>query len=1501
MSSSAASSAGPNVKTPPSCISVSTSTHNISFTGELQQSVIDLASAGFGGGLQHALKFSNLLLQGDQPVSKDYGNGYNWLIPNLPHLIDGSDGEGSYIAAVFDSIKAFWFDSNSPYAPRYGAKHKLTYAYDNDVQEHIYTLTDPDGRKQQFYKLDSNNHPAGAFFRAFLPGGQTITTTYDDTLLTELEQTDGQTTESLQYAYDELNGADVIASVTLVRGGTNLRRVVYAYYESDVDYKGSVGDLKSATRQDYVNGEWVTRDVRHYRYYTQGEENGFKHAMKYVLGPRAYQRMEDDGYNDPTSATNAQVADYANNYFEYDANQRADKAEVAGGTRIYLFGYTTNPSGNYTDGYNNWKMKTVEDRPDGSELTVYTNYLGQPLLKKLAEASPGTDDWIEYFKYDDDGRQIEHWTPAAVDGYVDNGGANNDALVVTSTGGGLTRLAEYYTSTTATSTTAGGAEGYVRYQKIRQGDSCTPTKISETKYFSRTSGGATIYPVAEQIVFQSESGAGDPVTTSYSYQWSTFRATQRTTTLPAVSTRKNGLGTSATRVEVFDVYGNLTSFTDERGKITAHIYDATTAVCTQTTQDSGGLGLVSNFQGDSQSRVKRSLGPAHSINGVSVRSAVWTVYDDEHHQVRSARGYQTVSTEAFTLISPVTIAKLDHDGRTLEKITATWSSTLAAFLAADYDDFAQTTFIRWTTNQYNDVGQQTSTRVYHNIPASGAGASGTNYAQTSFDYDSMGRQDEQTAPGGTITSTTFDCRNNPTEVRVGTGAGNMVLVTELEYEGSGGSCSCSGGLEGGLLSTLTQRVDAGTTRVTEYKYDWRNRQEYAISPADADDRVMYAKNYFDNLGRAWKVERYYDADADGSFPTDGTVDDGDRLLARGITYHDELNRPYKTETYAVDPDDGTVGNALTNNTWCDAAGNVIKQKSAGSDSFTKISYDGVGRVTKTYLGYDTDETLYADADDVTGDTIFEQTETTYDPQGNTTWIVSRSRLHDATGTGELTTPGGSQPKARASYMGTWYDQIRRETATANYGTNGGSAPTRPNSAPASSDTVLVSTVEYDTSTGEADKTTDPKGREDRREFDDRGRVTKTTQNYTDGNPATGDADEDVTVERTYTIDGEISTLTAKNSTTNDQVTQYIYGTSVGGFSPLIYRNDLLRAVIYPDSDDTTSLGDGVDTLYDRVEYKYNRQSERIETKDQNGTIHTFEYDKLGRQTADKITAVDGDIFQGVLRVEHDYEVRGMVEQVTSYDAATGGSAVNDVKLAYDDFGLLKTDQQEHLGAIGAGSLSVQYARANGADNHARLTSITYPNNRVLHHEYSNGDDNNLSRLTYLSDVDAGGTRLAEYTYLGAGQIVKVDYPQPDLRYNLAHGAGDDPHDGLDRFGRTVDLLWYDYGSSADAVRIKHGCDLASNRLWRQDTVAAANSVDMDELYTYDGMYQLATLQRGELNGNKDGLVADSKTFAEQWTLDPTGNWSNFKQDDDGDGDWDLNQNRTHNEANELEE
>ncbi len=64
-----------------------------------------------------------------------------------------------------------------------------------------------------------------------------------------------------------------------------------------------------------------------------------------------------------------------------------------------------------------------------------------------------------------------------------------------------------------------------------------------------------------------------------------------------------------------------------------------------------------------------------------------------------------------------------------------------------------------------------------------------------------------------------------------------------------------------------------------------------------------------------------------------------------------------------------------------------------------------------------------------------------------------------------------------------------------------------------------------------------------------------------------------------------------------------------------------------------------------------------------------------------------------------------------------------------------------------------------------------------------------------------------------------------------------------------------------------------------------------------GVSQLVDLQRGQLNANKDAIT--TKTFAEDWRLDPTGNWSAFRQDLGGDGAWDLDQSRRHNKANEA--
>ncbi len=594
---------------------------------------------------------------------------------------------------------------------------------------------------------------------------------------------------------------------------------------------------------------------------------------------------------------------------------------------------------------------------------------------------------------------------------------------------------------------------------------------------------------------------------------------------------------------------------------------------------------------------------------------------------------------------------------------------------------------------------------------------------------------------------------------------------------------------------------------------------------------------------------------------------------------------------------GTVGNALVSNTWYDAAGGVIKQQSAGSRAFTKTVYDSVGRPVKRYIGYDTDETAYADASSVSDDTIVEQSETTYDDAGNILQIATRQRYHNATGTGELTSPSGSQPKARVSYVCMYFDQIGRQTAVANYGTNGGSAVTRPSSVPPRSDTILVTSTEYNDG-GQAFKTIDPAGREDRQVFDDAGRVVKTIQNYVDGVVSAAASDEDVTVEMTYNADGQLATLTAKNPATGDQVTRYVYGTTLADSG--VATSTLKRAEIYPDSDDTPSLGDGTDGVFDRIEFCYNRQSQEISKKDQNGSIHQYAYDALGRIITDKVTTLGSGVDGAVRRIETAYEVRGMVETLTSYDAATAGNVVNQVVFEYDELGNVSKEYQEHEGSKDANTLYVQYNRDTTASGGVltkglRLASLRYPNGRLVHTTFgaSGGSADAMSRVDAIKDDTSGspGNSLAEYTYLGAGTIVKEDYTESDVRLDYDSGTAGE-YAGFDRFGRIVEQLWYDYGASVNRDLFNYGYDRGGNHLYRQNTGASG----LDEFYTYDEVGRLATFDRGDLNANKDA-ISGTAAKEEDWSLDMAGNWTDFVQKTSGSTD--LDQDRTHNEVNEI--
>lgn len=793
----------------------------------------------------------------------------------------------------------------------------------------------------------------------------------------------------------------------------------------------------------------------------------------------------------------------------------------------------------------------------------------------------------------------------------------------------------------------------------------------------------------------------------------------------------------------------------------------------------------------------------------------------------------------------------------------------------------------------------------------------------------MKLQNRVVTPGGTITRTVFEARGLPIGKWVGTndtgatsinpaGSGppnNMVQVTGMVYDNG-----ITGG--DGNVTQQTDFVDASGTndRVTAFLYDFRNRQ------TDVDGEIdFYAKQYFDNLSRVHKNERL-------------NTTSGGNLIERSIAVWNDRGAVLQTSTFAVDPTTGIVGNALVANIWRDASQNVVKSLPAGSQLFTKTTFDSLSRNTAEHIGYGIDAN-YDAIFSLANNTVLEQTETTFDVASNAIQTTLRKRYDNAPASqfGDLGDPSVT-PNARVSYAAMYPDALGRTLAVADYGTNSGTALSRPSTTPARSDTCLVTSMQFNAA-GNVVSLTDPAAKLTCFSFDtvprEISRIINCTAATSSSSSSSGgcapSADTNVTVLTAYNADGQIAAITAINPFTNDQVTQFVYETTLTNSA--IASNLLKSSEILPDSISGS----------DRITWTYNRQGQKTSLSDQNGTVHSYDYDLLGRETDDRITMLGMGIDNAVLRVSGTYDVRGMRQNVTSYDNASvgSGSVVNDVQFAYNSFSQLLADYQSHSGAVNMSNTPrVQYAYADGSENTVRPTTITYPNGRKLNYGYSTagGIADSASRIASIIDND-GTTRLADYSYLGASwragnsksrmksslltlaspfnpdTIVQVNSPQPGIQYTLVGiQGGNDPstgdiYRGLDLFGRIKDLIWVQSGSSSSSsstsslgpgtnlVRIQHTYDRMANRLSRRDLVADSFGLHLDELYQYDLINRLKQLDRGTLNSGANAI--SSNQFTQCWSLDTTGNWFGFREDDNGDGFWDLVQSRSSNSVNEI--
>ncbi|MGC3967595.1 MAG: RHS repeat-associated core domain-containing protein [Pirellulales bacterium] len=1506
--------------------------------GQVQLRETDLWSTGFGQPWGHQRSYDNQL-----PTPTDFGNGFNWYVRQWSYLTQ----QGTTIILHRSANETQWFDydPDTYYTGRYGILDRI------DEVGGPFEWISPNGTIEHYASPAAPTIP-GKLLRRYAPGKGLIELNYDGwQRVASVTRSIASSTasERFEYTYETSGPSARIISVTLRRRTnpdkpwSDVERVAYTYYGGDAA-DGTSGDLRTVVKQvPAPDGGWDDVATSYYRYYISGQANGFIHGLKYALNPAAFERAQTS-LGDPLLATDSQIAKFADYYFEYDDQFRVTLERAAGGTLRYQLAYEENPSPS-PDGANVWRWKTTVAQPDGSILVAYTNFLGQNMLHDVRNAA-NTERWITYWEYDASLYSVvKKASPSAVNmsaSPIYNDAVDNLAVQLRASDGLIT-LFTYYNGTD-------GPLGYGKRRSMKKGDAGTVIKQRETVFGEYNSPSWLLYPLVQSTVWADEAGAF-PIVTSYAYEFhtDTFAVWQRTTTLPNVSTAQNGSNLPTYQRMLYDIYGKLIWEQGPKGFVDNFSYDVCTGARIEHIRDvnpdllplptepetwtrpaglPAPLQLVTNFAVDDRGRIVQRLGPVHSVQGEAVRTADWSAYLDADHEVRVARGHIIVDGSAprEALSNPVTIIRTDAGGVPLDSLQAVRQCSCTSPLDAlpvvagrltNAECFARETWTAWSHTMLDDAGRTIARRVYYSVPSCGDGTATDHYDETRYGYDAGGRRNRVVSPDGTVTRTVFDALGRSIATWVGTddwgatdadpsggnypGPGttsnNMRPVSSQAYTPY---CACPD------PAVVTQYVDnlSLNDRVTTYHQDFRNR----LTAIEGEEN-FYERRIYDNLNRLIQINRF---DGPPNHPTTPT-----NFLTETKAYFDDRDNVYLLERYAVSG--GAVqSEKIQEDNWYDAAGNLVRQVPMGAKdyrAFTKWSYDGDARNTAVYRGIYLG-TLPIDYDDVlavTGDDkVFEQARSTFDAAGNLIQSSVYQRFHDATGNGVLNLPTGTQPKARVSYSARYFDGEGHLSASADYGTNNNTTFTRPELVPNRSDDVLVTSYGYDAA-GNRFQTIDPAGREVRQAFDAVGRETLTVENYSSSLveaasggvcPAACDGTADalplakwvvrlsagnetnVAVGREYGPSGTLSALIAYNPSTGPQRTLYQYGVTLAD-GPLA-NNRLLRSVVYPDSSNSG----------DRVLYTYDRQAKKTSFSDQNGTVHEYNYDRLGRRTDDRVTTLGSTIDATCCRLSTTYNALGLPESFTSHSAPSGGSVLNEVRREYGSFQQLAIEYQEHSGAVNIStSQRVQYAYEPGSVNMIRPTTVTYPDSRVIRYDYgtSGGDDDYLSRPGSIQDF-AGSTTYVAYTYLGLGTFVRADDPQPDVRWDLITGSGANPYSGLDRFGRVVDCLWRYYGASpADRERVQYGYDRASNRVWRKNTVAPSGG--NDELYAYDGVQRLLDMSRGTLAAGNE--TVNSMTFAQDWSLDATGNWSGFRQTDASDATQNLDQQRTSNAANEL--
>jgi hypothetical protein len=302
-----------------------------------------------------------------------------------------------------------------------------------------------------------------------------------------------------------------VARIDIRRGDTTLvRSTTFTYHDGTTAF-GTLGDLASMTTLDPAG---AVLDSSVYRYTTAPSGQSL---IEYTFDTEAVRRATAAGL-DIATASNAAAAPFATDFFAYDANHRVIRHDLqgagcsscTGGIGTFTYSYAQNPKpvlGSNLD----WRTKSTETRPDGTERIVYSNARTQPMLEVIRTTEGGvTRQQGTYTRYNARGQAIWQVSPEAInlpanladiEQYPDllNEVAGNFQYISDSSG--LIEVTNSATATTATATTAGSANRFVSSTAVMRGDRGTAVTQEAFTYFVVSGGGSTVTPLATRTTY----------------------------------------------------------------------------------------------------------------------------------------------------------------------------------------------------------------------------------------------------------------------------------------------------------------------------------------------------------------------------------------------------------------------------------------------------------------------------------------------------------------------------------------------------------------------------------------------------------------------------------------------------------------------------------------------------------------------------------------------------------------------------------------------------------------------------------------------------------------------------------------------------------------------------------------------------------------------------------------------------------------------------------------